>query len=276
VNASAGIFLLIALTVVPGCRGTLLGRSSAKPGDNAPKTQSEQHVPADKASSPRPGLTTLRFSGYDWIVKSSKDRVGPGPNYFSDDKHSVFVDDRGRLHLLITHRDGHWYCAEVISTNSFGYGTYRFELEGNIDKLDPQIVLGMFTWNDAAPYNHREIDIEVSRWGQDNNQNAQFVVQPYTRVQNIVRFQIPAGLSSSIHSFTWTPNSVFCQSVTDIGTNAGDASQVVQRHTFTHDVPQAGGENARINLWLMAGRAPNDGRDAEIIIRKFEFTALQP
>jgi hypothetical protein len=209
---------------------------------------------------------TLQFSGYDWLVKSSEQQVGPGPNYFSDS--NVSVDGQGQLHLRITQRSGHWFCAEVISKQSFGYGTYRFYLNTRPGSLDPEVILGMFTWNNDPAYHHREIDIEVSRWGQVNNQNAQFVVQPYTDPQNIRRFQIPPALSYSTHSFTWKPDSIFLQSIAASG-------DVIQEHTFTEGIPKAGGENARINLWLMSGQAPTDGKEAEVIIKKFEFIPLQ-
>ncbi len=214
---------------------------------------------------------SLSFSGYDWLVKSSDGRVGPGPNYFSDSKDNVSVDAQGRLHLRITRRDGRWHCAEVISQRSFGYGIYRFYLDTKVDKLDPQVVLGMFTWNDAPAYSHREIDIEVSRWGRAENQNGQFVVQPYTRASNIVRFQIPPGLSASTHLFTWQPDQVFCQSLKGHSAVPSDPSSIISRHTFTEGIPQAGGENARVNLWLLAGRAPADGKEIEIVVSKFEF-----
>jgi hypothetical protein len=73
-----------------------------------------------------PHMKTLQFSGYDWLVKTSDSKVGPGPNYFSDSADNVFVDAQGQLHLRITESDGRWYCAEIISTRSFSYGTYRF------------------------------------------------------------------------------------------------------------------------------------------------------
>jgi hypothetical protein len=216
----------------------------------------------------------LQFSGYDWIVKSSDRRVGPGPNYFADSGDNVSVDVQGRLHLRLTQRAGRWYCAEVISTQSFGYGTYRFYLDTTIDNLDPQVVLGMFTWNDDPAYSHREIDIEISRWGQANNKNGQFVVQPYTRAQNIVRFQIPSGLRSSIHFFTWKPNDILCQSLKGRYTTPLEPSLIIQQHNFTQNIPQAGGENARINLWLLAGHPPADTKEAEVILSKFEFVKL--
>jgi hypothetical protein len=70
----------------------------------------------------------LRFSGYDWTVKSGEGRVGPGPNYFSADDDNVAVDAEGWLHLRVTRRDDRWLCAEVVSAQSFGSGAYRFYL----------------------------------------------------------------------------------------------------------------------------------------------------
>ena len=215
-------------------------------------------------------VRVLQFSGYEWKVKSSSGQVGPGPNHFSDSKENVELDARGRLRLRISHHDGQWYCPEVVSTRSFGYGTYKFYIDGSIDDMDPSIVLGLFTWSDAPAYSHREIDVEISKWGNENNKNGQFVVQPYTNPMSIVRFEIPRGLSATTHSFTWKPDSVFCQSVKGI-TGAPEKSIVIEEHAFTQGIPQAGGENARINLWLISGKPPKDGKEAEIIISKFEF-----
>lgn len=236
------------------------------------KVQSAQtSVPSANTSA---DVRTLQFSGYEWKVKSSNDRVGPGPNYFSDSKTNVQVDAQGRLHLRITHHDGRWHCAEVISTRSFGYGTYRFYVDTNFDNMDPKVILGLFTWSDAPEYSHREIDVEVSRWGNKDNKSGQFVVQPYTSPMNIVRFQIPPRLTASTHSFVWKPDSVFCRSLKGINGARPARTSIVAEHTFTQGIPQAGGENARINLWLMAGQPPTDGKETEIIVSKFEFVPL--
>lgn len=214
---------------------------------------------------------TLQFSGYEWRVKSSDSRVGPGPNYFSDSSDNVAVDAQGRLHLRITQRHGRWHCAEVVSEQSFGYGTYRFKVDTNVGSLDPRIVLGLFTWSDSPAYSHREIDVEISRWGDARNENAQFVIQPYTRSMNIVRFQIPSRPHGSTHSFSWTPDSVVCQSLSGPQASQPEKRSLIKQHTFIDGIPKAGGENARINLWLMGGHAPLDGKPMEIIISKFEF-----
>jgi hypothetical protein len=50
-----------------------------------------------------------------------------------------------------------------------------------VDKLDPNMVLGLFTYDSDPAFNNREIDIEASRLGNAADPtNAQFVVQPYT------------------------------------------------------------------------------------------------
>src|SRR4051812_19512341 len=120
--------------------------------------------------------TVLAFSGYSWVVKASSGKVGPGPNYFSSSANNVWVDNLGRLHLRITKQGSRWFCAEVVSQASFGYGTYRWYLDSPVDNLDPNVVLGLFTWSDLPDYANREIDIEFSRWGAARNLNAQFVV----------------------------------------------------------------------------------------------------
>jgi hypothetical protein len=213
----------------------------------------------------------ISFSGYNWSVKTSTGKVGPGPNHFSDSTNNVWVDAQGRLHLKILKSRGHWYCSEVILQASLGYGTYRFYLDSAVDALDPNVVLGLFTWNDAPDYNHREIDIEMSRWGQVNNLNAQYVVQPYTLPQNIFRWQEPAGLPQSTHSFNWQVSSVFFQALKGLNATPPDPSYIIQQDTLSNGIPVPGGENARINLWLNNGSAPTNGQSLEIIINRFEF-----
>jgi hypothetical protein len=224
--------------------------------------------PAELVPAPSPPRT-ISFSGYTWLVKSSTGRVGPGPNYFSNSPQNVWVDAQGRLHLMITNAKGKWYCAEIISQLSFGHGTYRFYLDSAVDVLDKSVVLGLFTWNDDPAFDHRELDIEFSRWGSANNQNAQYVVQPYTLPQNILRFDQPPSVQST-HIFLWMPNQVFFQSVK--GTNAVPApSDIIKEWSFTGSVPPAGGENARMNLWLFRGSRPSDGKQVEVVISRFEF-----
>ncbi|HEY3265372.1 MAG TPA: glycoside hydrolase family 16 protein [Armatimonadota bacterium] len=216
-------------------------------------------------------MKTIRFSGYDWTVKSSRDRVGPGSNYFSDSSENVWVDSRGRLHLRITKRGDRWYCAEVVSKRSFGYGTYRFHLAALPDEIDPKVVLGLFTWNNEPAYHHREIDVELSHWGEPDTQLGQFVVQPYTDPKNISRFPVPLPLPASTQSFTWTPSKVTFLSTKRSAAASSGPDAVIHKWTATNGIPRAGGENARMNLWLMREPGQDEDRQTEVIIDRFAF-----
>ena len=215
------------------------------------------------ASPARPvEARTVSFSGYTWTVKSSAGKVGPGPNYFSSSADNVWTDANG-LHLRITYSGGHWYCAEVVNTQSLGYGTYSFTLGSPVDALDPNVTLGLFTWSDRPPYNHRELDIELARWGNAADPtNGQYVVQPYDSPGHLVRVTQPPGAPST-HSFTWRQGSVAFAS----------SSAVPSSWVFSGSgVPVPGSEHARMNLWLFQGQAPADGQQAEVVVKTFSFT----
>ncbi|MHC5173180.1 MAG: hypothetical protein ACYSPJ_05395, partial [Planctomycetota bacterium] len=57
---------------------------------------------------------TVTFAGHEWGVKYG-DQLGPGPNYFSDSQDSLWVDEKGYLHMTIIKRGGKWFCTEVIN-----------------------------------------------------------------------------------------------------------------------------------------------------------------
>lgn len=219
--------------------------------------------PSRSGSGPR----VIRFAGYDWDVKASgRQPVGPGPNLFSDAPESVWVDDAGRLHLRIRRVGNRWYAAEVVCHESLGYGHYRFVLDSDVDAFAPSVVLGLFTWSDDATDNHREIDVEVARWGNAADPtNAQFVVQPYDTAGNLVRYAVPAGPTQ--HGFTWMPDAVAFEAA------AGpDGEMPIAAWSYAGpDVPSEGDENPRINLWLFRGAAPADGQPVEVIVRDFVF-----
>lgn len=225
--------------------------------------------PAAGAGAVTSTARSVTFAGSSWAVKASAGLVGPGPNVFSDRPENVWVDASGRLHLRITYRDGQWMAAEVILGQSLGYGTYRFDLESPAGQLDPNVVLGMFTWSDRAAYSHREIDVELARWGDAaSGTNAQYVVQPFDRPGNLVRFQQPAEGPTS-HQFSWTSKAVSFLSTTATGATIADWKYTGR------SVPKAGDERARINLWLHGGAPPTDGNEVEVVLSGFTFTGAR-
>ena len=101
----------------------------------------------------------LRFSGYEWRVRGAG---RGGPNEWDDANASV--DDHGCLHLKITRRCGHWRCAEIFLERNLGFGRYQWEIEGRVDRFDPQVVLGLFNYTrpEVGPDGTNEIDIEFA------------------------------------------------------------------------------------------------------------------
>ena len=199
-----------------------------------------------------------------WDIKTSRTAVGPGPNIFA--KSNVSVDTSGALHLRIAKdTSGAWTCAEIIGPASYGYGTYTFTLGSAVDGLDPNVVLGLFTWSDKAPYAHRELDIEMARWGNPaDTTNAQYVVQTYDVVTHLRRFTMPSA-SSSIHRFSWHPGLVTWDSYDASG------GLIASYEYKGPDVPRAGDERVHLNLWLFNGAAPLNGSPVDVVVRSFSF-----
>jgi len=217
------------------------------------------------AAAGKPGYPDkIVWGGLTWDIKTSRSAVGPGPNIFA--KSNVSVDTSGALHLRIAKdTSGAWTCAEIIGPASYGYGTYTFTLGSAVDALDPNVVLGLFTWSDKAPYAHRELDIEMARWGNPaDTTNAQYVVQPYDVVTHLRRFTMSSA-SSSIHRFSWHPGQVTWDSY--------DASGgLIASYDYKgSDVPRAGDERVHLNLWLFNGAAPLNGSPVDVVVRSFSF-----
>lgn len=219
------------------------------------------------ATAPRPQPDQVAFAGRTWQVKSSATPVGPGPNRFDGSERSVWVDGDGRLHLRITRVGSSWHSAEVIGTTPIGPGTYTWTLDSPVDALDPSVVLGLFTYSDDPASNHREIDIEFSRFHDRGNPiNGQFAVQPHERPGNVAQFR-QDPIRGSVMSFTWTGTTIAF---------VANPSVAPDRWTYTGpDVPKPGPVQPRINLWLLGGRAPVDGREVEVVLRDFTFTPAE-
>lgn len=221
---------------------------------------------ASTALAGKPGYPDrVTWMGGSWQVKTSNAAVGPGPNIFA--KANVSVDASGFLHLRIAKdAQSRWTAAEVISPQSYGYGTYTWTVASRLDQLDPNVVLGLFTWSDRPQYAHRELDFEAAKWGNGADPtNAQFVVQPYDKPNHLRRFTLSDAVRTQ-QSFTWRAGQVSFVS------RRLDTGAVVHAWTYTGtDVPKPGDERVRLNLWLFQGAAPQNGQPVEIVVESFVF-----
>jgi len=214
---------------------------------------------------------TISFSGYTWSVEHSEVKTNPGPNYWSNKEENVWVDEAGQLHLKITYRNGAWYCAEVSTTQVLGNGTYTFTAASRIDTMDKNVVLGLFAYKDD---NH-ETDIEFSKWGNSNNANAWYSVQPrLTDNSNVKSFNMALSGTYSTHSFTWSSSGVSFISIHgDYKPTDAPLTNIIQ--TWSSSLTrEAEGARAHINLWLNEGTPPSDGKEIEVVIKSFQFTPI--
>jgi hypothetical protein len=211
-----------------------------------------------------PPTKTIAFSGYDWEVRQTPSDRG-GANDYSGD--NAWTDTNGFLHLRLRQQADHWTSAEVRLTRSLGYGTYSFVVQ-DVSKLDLAAAMTLLTWDDEeAGQNHREMDVEVSQWGDRENLNAQFVVQPGSVAANVLRFLAPAGRLT--HSLRWEPGRASFRTV------RGDLSRESQAAVATRDfkaaIPTPGNERVHMDLYYVRSAPRPPLADVEVIIERFRY-----
>jgi len=205
--------------------------------------------------------TTIRFAGLTWNVKNGIG--GPGPNNWSDSPSNVWVDADDQLHLKIRKSGNTWYCSEIIAQQSFGYGEYRFYVASSVEKYDPEIVTGLFTYET----DNREIDIEFSHWGNTANAEGWFTVQPVLS-GNQQSFTMNLQSENSTHKFIWGNSSIFFQSYLGHYENLPSQDSLIREWTYTGNYnPPAGNERLHINFWLFGGHAPVNQQEAEFVVK---------
>ncbi|MCP4411946.1 MAG: choice-of-anchor D domain-containing protein, partial [Gammaproteobacteria bacterium] len=233
---------------------------------------------------------TISFANETWNVKNGSG-LGPGVNDWSNSTNSVWADQEG-LHLKIRKIGEEWYCAEVSTENTFGYGTYTFqldsrvELNGRIGQLDPNVLLGLFTYQsngvNTTPQEY-EIDMEFSSWKDLILPNNSWHVFQYREAgdennPNLItpqRYQTSLGGDYSTHQFQWSNNEIRFNSYHGHYYSVPyPRENYLIADTIYNDsrVPPEANEKVHINFWLVQGLDPMDDNEAEIIISDFKFT----
>lgn len=125
--------------------------------------------------------TQLSWGGHEWTVTD-----GGMAGVAKGRPSNVTVDSAGRLHLAITKTGKRVTAAELFSNDNMGFGTYQWEIEGQVDRLDPHAVLGLFPYgpeHGVGRDGENEIDVEFSKWGNTlcgGACNADFTIYPST------------------------------------------------------------------------------------------------
>jgi len=212
-----------------------------------------------------PAPKILNFSGYEWKTSSGPIFHAGSRNFF--DPANAWTDEGGALHLRISGSPGKWAAAELKLARSLGYGTYRFHLR-DTSHLEPSALLTLITWDGVGTEStRRELDLELGRWGNLDNTNVNYVVQPYYVPANSVAFRAPPGPYT--HSFQWEPGKVTFSTVVESSDAGGE--RIIQQHIFTSGVPTPGAESVRIALYVFhQGHIPLNAEN-EVIVDKFEY-----
>jgi hypothetical protein len=218
-----------------------------------------------------PGAAQVVFAGHTLRVRTAS-AAGPGPNDW--DANNVWVDDRGYLHLKIAFRGNRWNCGEVVSMNTFGFGTYRFVVVGRPELFDPNVVAGLFMY--SGPDGSNELDIEFTNWGGAQAERGNWgvypaVLRPPPATQ---RFHFVGASSSSTHVYAWSSAQVVFQYYNTYAPQR----DIAPTATWTYAPPDSVTRIPQsplplhINLWLFRGMPPTDRQEVELVIADFSFT----
>jgi hypothetical protein len=180
------------------------------------------------------------------------------------------------LKLSHSSTTGGWTCAELYTNVKFGFGNFRWFVEGAIDKFDRNVVLGLFTYGGVDGTN--EIDIEVAKWSRPEPEasNLFYTVYPRTLdiakpVSNNTRMTLQGTYTT--HQFNWTSDHIAFQSQHGF-MDSPDRNIFFAYQTpanFTPAMPYLDAP-LHMNLWAFQGKPPTDGQEVEIIIHDFKYT----
>lgn len=213
--------------------------------------------------------SVISFSGYNWKVKNSvRTKIGPGPNFWS--RRNVWVDAQGHLHLRLEKWNNKWYCAEVQSLDSFGMGAWQWKIEGAVDLLDKNVVLGLFNYSGNDGFD--EMDIEFARWGNAANPNLNYTVWPAQNGFSYFSYNNYFTLSGTYttHRFTRSTHAVIFKSMHGF---YDDDTNLFATATCTSPPKSISQRRmpAYMNLWMFQGKLPSNMQSVEIIVHEFKY-----
>lgn len=225
--------------------------------------------------SPATWSQPFSFAGLTWERKSGCG--GPGPNCWTTANAEVVPGEGVRLRL--TRVQNRWYAAEIRTTAPAACGAYSFYVVGRTDLLDPNVVFGVFLYDDAAGDTGDpcpdELDLESSRFGDPSAPNGHFVsyASGVCGPSDLGDFTYGLGGTYTTHQIDWAPGSVSFRLMHGHRLAPEVPGQLIGERSFVSPlVPAAGGMRLHVNLWAFAGSAPTDQKEVEVVIRDIVST----
>ena len=227
---------------------------------------------------------TINWKGHVWDVTGVEPIGAPSSGQISGDASNVSVDANGYLHLKITKIGNAFTGAQLFTQDNLGFGTYNFQIEGDLTNFERGVVLGIFPYGPTAGIGvdgENEIDIEFSKWDNPNSgNNADFTYYPptgygdanYTPSFEHNFFVNFGGATLSTSRIEWTPTSIISTIMTGLQPVGTVTNVISPNDTYTPSnpttkIPQVA-LPVGLNLWTY-GTQPTKALD--IVIRDFQF-----
>ncbi len=223
------------------------------------------------AASPLNGRS-IEFSGQWWEIKTGN--YGPGNKHWCDGTNAVWVDNNGDLHLRINYDQSinDWCQVEIYSLGFAEHGSHHFQVISQLDQLDEDVVLGMFTYVDIDANDSIcpiidgdhvcEIDIEITNSFFTGPDRGNFIIQPSSGLPGcdtnppnrncLFNINMPGGTYSS-HRFQWFPSFVNFDSWHGHGSEPTNNTLMNNWAYFSSDgfiPPESVDQRIHINLWV--------------------------
>ena len=127
----------------------------------------------------------------------------------------------------------------------------------------------MNTFDDwGGDQHYRELDVEISRWGDATSKNnAQYGIQPFYVPGNVAPFTAPSGTLT--HSMHWESGRASFKTIRGPSIHAG--APVVSEHVFTSGVPTAGRETLQLLFYVVHSDKNPLQNGSEVVVDKFEY-----
>jgi len=218
---------------------------------------------------------TINWKGHTWNVTA-----GGMAGVCQGNAANISIDADGYLHMKITNNGGTWTGAEIFTTDKIGFGTYQWQIDGPVDKLDKNVVVGLYPYGPEAGIGsdgQNEIDIEYARWGNASYPNGNYTVYPPTGTgSSEITFDFTLTGTYTTSRFVWSSTKIDFVALSGFEPLDGTAG-LIKAWTFapatpTTKVPQQA-LPLGMNLWCFQG-PPSNGQNVEIIVRDFTFVPL--
>jgi len=226
----------------------------------------------DDAAFGPASTSMIQFAGRTWIVNNGSWDGNP-VNVNVCSTNCVSVDTNGWLHLRAELIDGLWWNGEIKSPNpSFGYGEYRWQVHGRPDLLETNLLVSLFTYNEAVGGRYNEIDIEFARtFSMGPETNCYYTCQPWEHAGNQYGAPMVLTNTETTHRYFWRPDEIYFQSYYGFTSEPASTSSVLCEWTYQGaDLPDWPAR-AHMLLWRHYGLLPLGTQHVELVIRDFIY-----